>query len=92
MTIALTISTEEEWQALPIGTLARVGFIDFDDDGNETEGGIMSILRVPGDFQANAGDYMLAGGRYWSDIWGWEQGVTAHDPAAVTTNNEASTS
>jgi hypothetical protein len=83
MTIARTISTEEEWNTLPIGTLARVGFIEHDDDGNETEGGTMTILRVAGDFQANAGDYMLAGGRYWSEVWVWEQGATALDTAAI---------
>lgn len=83
MTIARTITTEDEWKALPIGTLARVGFIEHDDDGSETEGGTMTILRVAGDFQANAGDYMLAGGRYWSDIWGWEQGATALDTATI---------
>jgi hypothetical protein len=83
MIIARTITTEDEWESLPVGTLARVGFIEHDDDGNETEGGTMTILRVAGDYQATAGDCMLAGGRYWSEAWIWEQGATALDTATI---------
>lgn len=78
-----TINTEEEWDTLPVGTLARVGYIEHDDDGNETEGGIMTIVRVDGDVTVTVGDYMLAGGRYWSEVWVWEQGVTAADTATI---------
>jgi hypothetical protein len=84
MTIARTISTEAEWENLPIGTLARVRYLEHDDDGNEVdEGKSMSILRVDGDARANAGDCMLAGGKYWSEVWMWEQGVTVIDPATL---------
>lgn len=84
MTIAHTITTEAEWEALPVGTLARVRYLEHDGDGNEVdEGKTMSILRVDGDVRANAGDCMLAGGQYWSEVWVWEQGVTAVDPAAI---------
>jgi hypothetical protein len=84
MAIARTITTEAEWEALPVGTLARVGYIEHDDDGNEVdEGKVMSVLRVEGDARANAGDCMLAGGKYWSEVWAWEQGVTAMDPTAL---------
>lgn len=84
MTTARTITTEAEWDALPVGTLARVGYIEHDDDGNELDGTkTMSVLRVEGDFRANAGEYMLAGGKYWAEIWAWEQGVVAFDPATI---------
>lgn len=82
--MARTITTEQDWEALPVGTLARVGFIEHDDDGNETEGGTMTILRVDGDVTVTVGDYMLAGGRYWSEVWVWEQGVTVLDTATIT--------
>lgn len=78
-----SINTEDEWEAQPVGTLARVGFIDHDDDGNETDGGIMTIIRVDGDVTVTVGDYMLAGGRYWSDVWVWEQGAAVIDTATV---------
>jgi hypothetical protein len=38
---------------------------------------------VEGDVRANAGDCMLAGGKYWSEVWVWQQGVTALDTAAI---------
>lgn len=47
------------------------------------EGKSMSILRVDGDVRANAGDCMLAGGQYWSEVWVWEQGVTVMDPTTI---------
>lgn len=78
-----TINTEEEWEAQPVGTLARVGYIDHDNDGNETDGGIMTIIRVDGDVTVTVGDYMLAGGRYWSEVWVWEQGAAVIDTARV---------
>ena len=85
MTITVrTITTQTEWESLPIGTLARVGYIEHDDNGNEVdEGKTMSILRVEGDASANAGDCMLAGGKYWSEVWSWEQGTTAVDTATI---------
>lgn len=84
MTIARTISNEAHWESLPIGALARVGYIEHDDDGNEVdEGKTMTVLRVPGDVRANAGDYMLAGGKYWSEIWGWEQGTVVLNTAMI---------
>ena len=84
MTIARTITNEAEWDSLPIGTLARVRYLEHDDDGNEVdEGKSMSILRVDGDVRANAGDCMLAGGQYWSEVWVWEQGVTVFDPSTI---------
>lgn len=82
MTIARTISTEAEWDALPVGTLARVGYLGDDEDENDQDG-IMSILRVDGDFRANAGDCMLAGGKYWAEVWVWQQGVTVFDPTVL---------
>lgn len=84
MTTARTITTEAEWESLPIGTLARVRYLEHDDGGNEVdEGKSMSILRVEGDARANAGDCMLAGGQYWSEVWVWEQGVTVIDPSTI---------
>jgi hypothetical protein len=84
MTIARTITTGTEWDLLPVGTLARVGYLEHDDDGNEVdEGKTMTILRVEGDFRANAGDHMLAGGKYWSEVWVWQQGVVAFDPTTL---------
>jgi hypothetical protein len=84
MTTARTISTEEHWDALPVGTLARVAYLEHNEDtGSETDGGTMSILRVDGDFRANAGDCMLAGGKYWSEVWVWQQGVTALDTTVI---------
>lgn len=77
------IDTEEEWEAQPIGTLARVGFIEHDDNGNEVDGGIMTIIRVEGDITVTVGNYMLAGGRYWSEVWVWEQGAAVIDTATV---------
>lgn len=82
MTTARTISTGAEWDALPIGTLARVGYLGDDEDENDHDG-IMSILRVEGDVRANAGDCMLAGGKYWAEVWVWQQGVTVMDPATL---------
>ncbi|WP_422759231.1 hypothetical protein [Paenarthrobacter sp. C1] len=43
----------------------------------------MTILRVPGDVRANAGDCMHAGGIYWTEIWGWEQGAVALNTATI---------
>lgn len=77
------ITTEEDWEAQPIGALARVGFIEHDDNGNETDGGIMTILRVDGDITVTVGTYMLAGGRYWSEVWVWEQGADVIDTAMI---------
>ncbi|MFD0046982.1 hypothetical protein ACFVGV_17510 [Pseudarthrobacter scleromae] len=85
MTELRYIETEAQWDALPVGTLARVGYIEHDDNGAEIdEGKMMIILRVEGDFRANVGDYMLAGGKYWSEVWGWEQGATALDTAEIS--------
>lgn len=84
MTELRYIETEAQWEALPVGTLARVGYIEHDDSGAEIdEGKKMTILRVEGDVRANAGDYMLAGGQYWSEVWVWEQGAYAVDTAAI---------
>lgn len=83
MTTARTINTGEHWDSLPVGTLARVGYIDTDDDGHESIQGTMTILRVEGDFRANAGDYMLAGGKYWAEVWVWQQGATVIDTATI---------
>ena len=81
--IARTISTRNEWEALPVGALARVGYIDHAEDGSDIDGGIMFAIRVDGDIQTKAGDYMLAGGRYWSETWGWENSVTVADLDAL---------
>lgn len=35
----------------------------------------MYVIRVEGDFRANAGDYWLAGGKWWDDVWNFQQGV-----------------
>ena len=83
MTTPRTISTDAHWDALPVGTLARVGYIEHDDDGREIPGGTLSILRVEGDVRANAGDCMLAGGKYWAEVWVWQQGVVAFDPTLL---------
>jgi hypothetical protein len=84
MTELRYIDSEAQWDALPVGTLARVGYIEHDDDGNEIdEGKKMTILRVEGDVRTNVGDYMLAGGKYWSEVWNWEQGTHAVDTAAI---------
>jgi hypothetical protein len=82
-TAARTISTEDSWDSLPVGTLARVHYDNHDDDGAETHGGTMSILRVDGDVRANAGDCMLAGGKYWTEVWVWQQGVVVFNPTAL---------
>jgi hypothetical protein len=39
------IATEQEWDALPVGTIAKVGYIETDDDGHENDGGTMIVLR-----------------------------------------------
>ena len=84
MTIARTITTGTEWDLLPVGTLARVGYLEHDDDGSEVdEGKTITILRVEGDFRANAGDHMLAGGKYWSEVWVWQQGVSVLDTTTL---------
>lgn len=84
MTSLRYIDTETEWDALPVGTLARVRYIEHDDGGAEVdEGKSMTILRVEGDFRSNAGDYMLAGGKYWAEVWVWQQGVHAVDTAEI---------
>ncbi|ACL42181.1 hypothetical protein Achl_4230 (plasmid) [Pseudarthrobacter chlorophenolicus A6] len=84
MTELRYIETEEQWDALPVGTLARVGYLEHDDNGNEIdEGKKMTILRVEGDVRTNVGDYMLAGGKYWSEVWVWEQGAYAADTATI---------
>lgn len=84
MTKLRYIDTEAQWEALPVGTLARVGYIEHDENGNEIdEGKVMTMLRVDGDFRANVGDYMLAGGKYWTEVWGWEQGAHAVDTATI---------
>lgn len=84
MTELRYIENEAQWEALPVGTLARVGYIEHDDDGNEVdEGKKMTILRVDGDVRTNVGDYMLAGGKYWSEVWVWEQGAHAVDTAMI---------
>lgn len=84
MTItARHITTEAEWEVLPVGTLSRVGYLEIDDDGHESDTLTMFVIRVEGDFRANAGDYMLAGGKYWSEVWVWQQGATALDTATI---------
>ena len=89
MTDLKYIETEAQWDALPVGTLARVGYIEHDDDGNEIdESKKMTILRVEGDFRANVGDYMLAGGKYWTEVWVWEQGAYAVDTATIPDEDE----
>ncbi|HEX9089770.1 MAG TPA: hypothetical protein VF867_19920 [Arthrobacter sp.] len=82
-TIARTITTEAEWESLPVGTIARVGYIDHDDDGNEIDGGIAFVIRVDTDMRVNVSDYWLCGGKWWSDVWNWEQGVTVADLATL---------
>lgn len=82
--IATEITSEEQWEAQPVGTLARVGFIEHDDNGNEVdEGKTMTILRVDGDITVTVGTYMLAGGRHWTDVWVWEQGVDVIDTTTI---------
>jgi hypothetical protein len=83
MTIARTITSDTEWDLLPVGTLARVDYMDTDDEGHESIEGTMTILRVEGDFRANAGDYMLAGGKYWAEVWVWQQGITVMDTSTL---------
>lgn len=38
---------------------------------------------MEGDVSINLDDYMLAGGKYWSEVWVWEQGAHAVDTAAI---------
>ncbi|MET4143815.1 hypothetical protein [Arthrobacter sp. UYCo732] len=88
---ATEITTAEDWESQPIGTLARVGYIEHDDDGADVdEGKKMTILRVEGDVRTNIGDYMLAGGKYWAEVWGWENGAYAIDSASIPDEEDSS--
>lgn len=71
------ITTEEQWKALPVGTIAQVYCFEIDDQGLESDTLTMYVIRVDGVFRANAGDYWLAGGKWWDDVWNFQQGVAA---------------
>lgn len=69
------ITTEEQWEALPVGALAKVYCCEIDDQGLESDTLTVYVIRVEGDARANVGDYWLAGGKWWSDVWVWQQGA-----------------
>lgn len=75
------IDTEEDWEALPVGTFAKVYCFEADDQGNESDTLTVYVTRVEGDARANIGDHWLAGGKWWSDVWVWQQGVVVIDLA-----------
>jgi hypothetical protein len=77
------IETEEQWEALPVGSLAKVYCMEIDDQGVESDTLTVFVTRVEGDTRANIGDYWLAGGKWWSDVWVWQQGVIVVDAAEV---------
>lgn len=71
--MASTVSGQSEWDALPIGTIARLDTIEFDDDGDEKDI-VIFVLRVESEIRVDAGPYMLAGGKYWENAFEWDQG------------------
>lgn len=75
------IETEEQWEALSVGTLAKVYCFETDEQGNESDTLTVYVTRVEGDARANIGDHWLAGGKWWSDVWAWQQGVVVIDVA-----------
>ncbi|NSX37152.1 hypothetical protein HTS88_12150 [Pseudarthrobacter oxydans] len=83
MAAAREIETEEQWEALAVGTLAKVYCMEVDDQGVESDTLTVYVTRVEGDARANIGEYWLAGGKWWSDVWHWQQGVLVVDVAEV---------
>lgn len=81
MTAVREIETEEQWEALAVGTLAKVYCYEADDQGAESDTLTVFVTRVEGDARANIGDHWLAGGKWWSDVWAWQQGVVVIDVA-----------
>ncbi len=89
------ITTREQWEALPVGTLVGVQYFEAG-DRDEAED-TMHVLRVADNALSAVGDYRLAGGKHWSDIWEYQQGVTvqistrqnALSPEAAATREEA---
>lgn len=68
------VSGQPEWDALPIGTIARLDTIDVDDEGDEKDI-VIYVLRVESEIRVDAGPYMLAGGKYWEIAFEWDQGA-----------------
>lgn len=72
--MASTVSGQPEWDALPIGTVARIDTVEVDDEGAEKDI-IIFALRVESEIRVDAGPYMLAGGKYWEVAFEWDQGA-----------------
>lgn len=76
------ITSRDQWEALPAGTVVDVHYFETDDDGPlET----MRVLRAAEAVLSAVGGYWLAGGKHWSHIWDYQQGATVAVPAREDT-------
>lgn len=67
------ISEQAEWDALPVGTAARIETFNMLEDGTEVDLTVF-IVRVEGNVRCDVGPYMLAGGLHWSAAFDWGEG------------------
>lgn len=67
------ISDQAEWDALPVGTAARIETFNMLEDGTEVDLTVF-VIRVEGDVRCDVGPYMLAGGRHWCIAFDWGEG------------------
>lgn len=78
----------DEWQGLPLGTVARVETFEELDDGTQKDI-IVYVLRVDADIRVDAGPYMLAGGSQWRYAWEWAEGGTVEHLPDLTGSPDA---
>lgn len=65
------VSSVEELDALPVGTLIEVGYTQPDGHVVTTQ-----VLRIEhGDGGAASGGASLRGGRFWTQVWGWADSI-----------------
>ena len=72
------ISEQAEWNALPVGTAARIQTLDILEDGTDKDLTVF-VVRVEGDVRCDVGSYILAGGRHWSIAFDWGEGGVVAD-------------
>ncbi|WP_427019369.1 hypothetical protein ACQCSX_22005 (plasmid) [Pseudarthrobacter sp. P1] len=75
------MTTRDDWEAQPVGTIARVEHLSSREEGGPVL--VAFVTRVDGDFQSTAGQYQLAGGRHWSGIWDHQRRATVLNAATV---------
>lgn len=79
--MAQEITTQTEWESLPVGTIVRFDYFETGegDDDDRT----MIVTRVAEPVLAAAGQHRLAGGPHWSEMWHYQQGVTVLEVSPV---------